>query len=179
MTRRELFPHLRLVSSTPSNNHISDIEEIASAKWSGARQLAFPYFDAFAFLLADVRRLDAYAFPELLKSSRPNWIFDVRVTPRMDLLAGTRQNAFSLISSINAEYVDLFGKLGLQSYLSAGANPGLWSREIGSVVLESRRPTGPFMVLMDDERLLEASRKLLPESLNAIFRKQVSVAVLH
>ncbi|WP_374652216.1 hypothetical protein [Dongia sp.] len=176
MIGERIVSHLKLVSSnTEADHEVSLLAHSAESK-SAQGQLALPYHDAFSVLLLDVRRLNFGRFVDVLNSTRPNWIIDVRVTPRMDLLAGNRQHALKIFSSHNAEYVDLFGKLGLHSYQSAEANPALWSKTIGEIVLNSRRPSGPFIVLFDDDKQFEFAKKIVPHSFGSIFQKPVFVS---
>jgi hypothetical protein len=170
--------HLRLVSTRDA---ASGPDKASSDARGGVRrhaeQLALPYLDPFTIVFANVQSIDQATFANIMASLRPKWIIDARVTPRMDILAGTRSNAFKIFGSYGVEYVDLFGQLGLGTYRSADVNPNLWIDTVGEMIATSRKPMGPYLALFDNDNLMSASKIPFVTTLNKSLGQETSLAL--
>ena len=167
----KVHPHIRLVASQKQ----SDAPRKKSVL--KAQQLSFPYPERAAILLVDADKIDRAAFLDLVKHVTPGWIIDVRAVPRLDTLAGSRANAFELFRQSNAEYVDLFGRLGIKSYDEADANPVFWSTAVTNI-LEQSPQRGPYLFLFDNVALILASGRILENALKPIAGKEPKISVI-
>jgi hypothetical protein len=143
-------------------------------------QLTLPLPDASVVLFVHENALSKpNTFHRLLDSVHPHWIFDARVTPRWDILSGTRLQAFKRFSELGAEYVDLFGRIGISSYQSAGANPALWCHSVFDIISEARSPEGPFVFVFDNNDLINVAIGLIPavvkEAIKAKTEMKISI----
>lgn len=150
--------HLRLVHTSSAS--------LAEKKGRGFRvpiQLTLPLPDAAVVLFVHEDALSKpNAFHRFLESVRPHWIFDARVTPRWDILSGTRLQAFRMFSELGTEYIDLFGRIGVSSYQSAEANPALWCHSVFDIISGARSTEGPFVFVFDNNDLLNVAISLIP-----------------
>lgn len=169
MTLKREGQHLRLVHDTDSSAY--------ATPWR-SEQLPLPYLDPYTVVLLDVEKFDVHAFGHLLESLRPKWIVDTRTAPRLDTLAGTRSFAFQLFEHYGATYVDLFGALGLATYRHSRANPASWGKGLGELFKNSTSPSGPYVLLFDNEDLMGASAKLLGPEIKSGLNKAVSVSLM-
>lgn len=176
MNRDHSAPYLRLVDEADSAR--STTRNLNSRSGDRNQQLALPYPDPFTAFFLDVNGIGVDRFVSLLRSMGPKWIIDARATPRLDMLGGSRSYAFRFFDNLGAEYVDLFGRLGLATYRSVDANPASWSDMVSRIVSSSARPFGPFLVLFDNADLLRASAEMLPQSLRRTLGRAVSCAVM-
>ncbi|MBS0251607.1 MAG: hypothetical protein JSR78_11160 [Proteobacteria bacterium] len=175
-----MISHLRLVTTTKDAPSEIIRRDVRTAKLGVARrpheQLALPYLDSFTVVLAHVESLSHLKkFSAALDWIGPKWIIDVRSTPRLDVLGGSRSHAFHMFEMRRINYVDLFGQLGIGSDRSYKARPSAWMELFGQIVKESAAPNGPFLLLFDNDDLLSSARASLPSKLQSIFHHSISV----
>ncbi len=161
MTRRAMPPHLRLVP-TKAHSEIKPANYLESAK-----QLSFPYPETSSVFLVYVDSFSRNDFADILSVYIPRWIFDVRAVPRLDTIAASRLSAFTLFEKNKVSYIDLFGRLGIKSYRSADSNPAFWSRSVVEL-LKNSESKGPYLFLFDNEKLLRAADKILPNIIKPV-----------
>ena len=177
MKRDKNTTYLRLVEQTDAEPPKKE-KVTKSIFHRKEQQLALPYRDPSVAVFADVKDIEVGGFAELLSSLSPKWIIDARTTPRLDMLGGSRSNAFKLFDSNDAEYVDLFGQLGLATCRSADANPASWAVVVGEIIRSSGKPFGPFLILFDNTELLKAAADALPSSLHSTLGRAISCSVM-
>ncbi|HEY4369682.1 MAG TPA: hypothetical protein VGN07_20780 [Steroidobacteraceae bacterium] len=155
--------HLKLVSTKDADEHI-DVDR-RSVEQSG-HQLSFPYPDSDTTYLLFLDEVDKPAFKRMATLLAPQWIFDVRTVPRLDMIASSRISAFALFEQLRASYIDVFGRLNVKSYRSVESNPAFWCETVTEILCASKRK-GPYFFLFDDLPLLEISSKVLASALSA------------
>lgn len=173
MKNRREIPYLRLLPPGLSSP--------ACQRRDGMRtetQLSLPYFDTYTIVLANVENYTAWQFELALKAVKPRWVVDARVSPRFDSIAGTRSQAFRTFGNFGATYIDLFGQLGLYSYRDADVNPEFWGCKLFRMIQNSRDASGPFLILLEDTQLLEASKTSLASKFKAVFEKLGAPSVI-
>lgn len=171
--RNHAASHLKLVVSKEA---VPATDRPTKAR--APQQLALPFVDSFTAVLVNVREIDREDFIELLEVVRPKWIFDARATPRLDVLGGTRGYVFQLFEKSGIDYVDVFGRMGLANYRSAEANPAIWANLVAGVLKEDRGSPKPFIILFDNEQILDAAKLTLPVALSAFLRANVAIATM-
>lgn len=154
--------HLRLVSS---NAKLAPL-------YVEPEQLTLPYMEPSSIVLANVQHFDRYEFLRFLLSVRPHWIIDLRIAPRFDQIAGLRSNAFLIFSSLGATYIDLLGQMNVKSYSASEVSPNYWGRAIFQMIYDSKAHRGPFVFLFERTELLMASKSLLAQKCQAVFKTQ-------
>ncbi len=141
------------------------------------KQLTLPYLTPSSVLLVDANLLDRGQFYDLVKAAVPRWIFDVRVVPRLDTLAGSRSLAFSMFENAKASYVDLFGRLGITSYHTADANPALWIKAAVDLLKQSKQHASPCLFIFDAPDQLDVAIGILQSALKPVIGKKITVAI--
>lgn len=152
--RKEAF-HLRLIFDQEKG------EKPTNVCLESPEQISLPYPDRVAVIFALVTTMSWREFVELVIQNTPSWVIDVRVAPRFDTLACSREAAFRLFQEQNATYVDLFGRLGVKSYRSAESNPAVWGNRLCNLLVESKRE-GPYVLLFDNQTLMVSAGNVLP-----------------
>ena len=165
MTDHTAPSHLRLIKTQEEQSNKSSQPSVKREK-----QLAFPYPETATVFLVLVPTLRSEDFARMLGDSTPRWIIDVRAVPRLDILATSRMSAFALFERMKANYVDLFGRLGIRSYRAAESNPAFWSGALVDILRKSEKK-GPYFFLFDDERLIQSADEILPDAIKSIVGK--------
>ena len=165
-------PHLQLVPPVDS------VEDKSHANETEAEQLTLSFSDQYSLFLFDVSKSSQPDFLKLVADVQPRYIFDARPVPRLDVLAGSRTQAFQLFSKFNCSYVDLFGRLNIGSTVSASANPALWVHEVPLIVARGHQSLGPYIFIFDDSILLDAAARLLGNALSTAVGREITVARL-
>lgn len=156
MSAREPTSHLRLVVRGPRAGSPESPESENSPQ-----QLSLWYPDPSAIFLVCVTWMGREEFVAVLERCLPQWVIDVRVVPRFDRIAASRSEAFRLFERLGVTYVDLFGRLGIRSYASTESNPTKWGDAVADLLRNSSR-RGPYVFLLDDEKLTARTRLILP-----------------
>ncbi len=165
MTARKDASHLRLIYDQekivgPANVCLEPPEQL-SLGLDAPEQSSIAHPERLAFILALVTTMNWRDFVDLISGNMTSWVIDVRVAPRFDTLAWSRETAFRIFQEQNAIYVDLFGRLKVKSYRSAALNPVIWGRELCTMLVDSERE-GPYMLLFDDRALMVSAGNVLP-----------------
>lgn len=166
-------PYLRLVESPDEAVDVSKVMRKKYKLTKGAEQLALPYLDPYTIVLANVAEISPGQFANMITGISPKWVIDTRIAPRFDQIARSRQHAFFLFHSLDANYIDLFGQLGLPSYQTANANPEFWGQAIFSMIkdalVNTSKPAGPFMFMFERTELIDAAKLALSEHFRQVF----------
>jgi hypothetical protein len=160
-----------MLKPTVTRDHlqlVADTQEVAGCndKPQTSEQLALNLYETSELLF--VRESDILengAFSNLIDSVKPRWLFDVRITPRLDFLAPNRALAFKHFVAINLGYVDIYGALGAHSYCAEESRPESWGHFVAAVLSEATIKCGPYMFIFDDDEVLKRSRNILPSIL--------------
>ncbi len=168
---REGGGHLRLIYTGRQEPRSKELR----AEQPQERQLAFPYPEESTVFLVYIETMGRDEFAKFVGEVIPRWIFDVRVVPRLDTIASSRLSAFHIFQKAKAAYVDLFGRLGINSYRSADSNPAFWGNAVTELLQESDRK-GPYIFLFDDESLFRAAENLLPDVIKPAIGKAARFA---
>ena len=130
------------------------------------KQLSFFYPSPHTVILLDVTNVNHHKFTSIIDHYMPRWIIDVRPVPRLDRIAISRNLAFTIFEKKKSEYVDLFGRLGIESYGSADSNPLFWAPAVKDILKASSRP-GPYIFLFDNDKLMSVADNILPNVMKA------------
>lgn len=172
MSKRETAPHLRLIVDrrTAPSTMMRDEKR-------REEQLSFWYPESSTILLLAVAGMDGETFMKVLERLRPRWVIDTRTVPRFDILAASRPAAFKLFERLGATYVDLFGRLGIKSYDSEESNPAIWGEGLIEILKKSERK-GPYVVLLDNERLRTRTRLVLQETMGRLLGEGLRIGTM-
>lgn len=168
--KERTVPHLRLVVAAGKG-------EDARPHPPGAFQLSFPYPEPSSVTLLQLQGATPDLLPKMVEKLAPHLIFDVRVTPHLDVIAKSRAAAFSLFSQRKITYIDLFGRLSINSYHSVDANPSFWAPRL-SEFAESTPMRGPYLFLFDNLHLMEATLLVLPNVFQRRIDKKATFSVV-
>ncbi len=152
-------PHLRLVTSEVS------LQSVVKAAISGAtvQGLLFPIPKPNVLWFVDVSALEQESLVQILQSTPPKWVIDVRAAPRFDLGRVSRMEVFRTFQQFGIRYVDLLGALAISDYRSAQLNPALLAMPINAVLRsDSITSSGPIMFLFDNRDLMDFAASELP-----------------
>ena len=162
MSARQSTPHLRLVVRQPRSGSAGSSEGEPRPE-----QLSFWYPDSSVVFLLCVAWMGREEFGAGLRRCVPQWVIDIRTVPRFDRIAASRNEAFALFEGLGATYVDLFGRLGITSYDSMESNPNNWGRAVVDLLENSDR-LGPYVFLLDNEKLTARTRLVLPRVMGEV-----------
>ncbi len=152
--------HLQLIANT------QEVECRGFDKPNLNEQLTLGLFESPELLL--VRESDILengAFSKLIVSVKPRWLFDIRITPRLDFFAPNRSLAFKHFVEMNLGYIDVFGALGADSYCTEESRPESWGHFVAAVLSESTIKCGPYLFIFDNDEVLKRSKNILPSVL--------------
>ena len=166
MAKRKEASHLRLIVDQEKG------EKPVNVCWEPPQQISLPYPDGVEVILALVATMSLREFVELVIKTAPSWMIDVRVAPRFDTLACSREVAFRLFQEKKATYVDLFGRLGVKSYRRAESNPAFWGDGLCNLLTKSER-RGPYVLLFDDHDLMVNAGNVLPRMIRRALGEEV------
>lgn len=113
----------------------------------------------------DAEATSQRAFHAFLQEVAPKVLFDARVVPRLDLLAGSRQQAFQWFSESGCCYVDLFGRLNVASRHSVSVNPAMWIDACIDFLKSKKNRGGPYVFIFDDGEILNAAEEMVTKAL--------------
>ena len=165
MAARKNAVHLQLIydqekSGNPANVYLEPPEQL-SLELEMPEKISLAYPKRRTFIFALVSTMTWRDFGHLITNNMTSWVIDVRVAPRFDTLAWSRETAFRIFQEQNAVYIDLFGRLKVKSYRSAASNPVIWGKELCNLLVDSKRE-GPYMLLFDDHTLMIGAGNVLP-----------------
>lgn len=173
-----VIPDLKLVSVTDDAGGIGGGNQSTQNSCLRFQQLTLPSFDdSYKVILININRKDIHWFLGLLQSITPNLIIDVRSVARLDVLCGSRANAFKVFKSRKVEYVDLFGLLGITTYQADDAQPDHWCNRISEVVPNISTIPGPVLVVFDNQDLLESSASIISSEFRKLFKHEILLSV--
>ena len=151
--------HLRLISSTENLSR-----DATPSNWEPIQlELSLP--DDKSAVMIDAQATSQHAFHAFLQQVAPELVFDARVVPRLDLLAGSRQQAFQWFSESGSCYVDLFGRLNVASRHSVSVNPAIWTDACIDFLKSKRNRGGPYVFIFDDSEILNAAEEMVTQAL--------------
>lgn len=153
--------HLQLISST------ENLSKEATPSHSESKQLELSLPDDQSVIMITAQAVSPRAFYTFLDEVAPKLLFDARVVPRLDLLAGSRQQAFQWFSEHGCCYVDLFGRLSVVSRHSASVNPAIWTEACIDLLKSKRNRCGPYVFIFDDDEVLAAAEEVVTNALRA------------
>lgn len=142
------------------------------------RQLSLPLPEPDVVIIMNVHDIRYGSFKNALNTIRPKWIFDIRATPRLDKIGGSRNIALKEFDSIGSHYVDLFGILGINNYKHVASNPFFWTPVVESFLRSSNDKFGPYFALLDDDLLINTVSKHFAASISHATGKSVTLSRL-
>ena len=166
--------HLRLIVSNADKSRVGDESPLPIG--DKVHQLSLPFTDDAVIVLIDCTSMGRSVLPGILVKYHPKLIFDVRTVPTMTHVAGSRSAAFRIFDQIKAEYIDVFGVLGVKSTDHVDVNPAIWSHRIRSVFSGSLR--GPVFMLFDSDRSIEVAEPIINDVFSSLFGRPVTSLVL-
>lgn len=152
------------MSETKGTHHLRLVGEPPTA---APDQLSLPFVeDAFMIMLANVTNAPEQGFMRLLQRVYPNVVVDLRIVPRFDFGRLTRKIVFRHFEEISARYHDLTYTLGAKDHRDAILNPAFVAGPLGEILAKAPQPRR-VLLLLDDDRALLNSLRVLPERLTS------------
>jgi hypothetical protein len=103
---------------------------------------------------------------DVLELSKPKLIVDMRVSPRFNIGQLTRRRFFELLRELKCQYVDLFGRMGIENVSDALTNPMLVATQTAKFIERLPVPnSGPLVFLHDNDLMNDAYVSALAQSL--------------
>ena len=164
--------HLRIISSA------NYTQESGGPKDREPEQLAFTYTDPDVVVLINVDGMDSNRFLSTVERVKPSVIIEARPVPRLDLLAGSRKRAFEMFERCESCYIDLFGRLKINSHQTAAANPAFWATELVELLRKKRSGGGPYLFIFDDAALVTAAERIVPDVLKLAADQRMQISRL-
>jgi hypothetical protein len=151
-------PHLRLIADNrrPTEGVTDSISK------SSQSQLSFEFSQFFR--CAFVREADILkngAFLLTLEKMRPDFLFDIRLAPRLDFVAANRLLAFQEFRNLNVEYIDVVGACGVNE-LNETPMPECWVSIVDEKLNFSRNATTSIIFVFDNDAVFRRSLNVLP-----------------
>ena len=138
--------HLRLVK-----NELELKKE--SAQKENSPQLSFPFNGPNQIFIIHQSEISYQAeFIDFLTTYSPKYFFDLRLAPRMDLIAGSRVQAFEKFNQLNIEYLDICGRAGVPTQGDFLEKCFSYFCEIFS---KENPPAGPHLFIFDNDAYLK------------------------
>ncbi|MGF6540555.1 hypothetical protein OKW32_003841 [Paraburkholderia youngii] len=94
------------------------------------------------------------SFIRFAKDFKPGFFLDLRIAPRLDFLAGSRLQAFRLFHELDIEYVDVLGRLGIDSKEDFSSLDEAQSAELASWIESNFNDERPLVCFFDDAEVL-------------------------
>lgn len=131
---------------------------------SGADDL-FSMGDTLIFL-KESEISDKEAFVRLAEKLNPLYIIDLRSVQRLDLIAGSRPRAFKLFENFKIKYLDFYGRSNYSTDDCISIENAFTSY-LEHLLPDQCNYDRPFVLFFDDESLLQAMKRNLPEKLHS------------
>lgn len=154
------------------NKHTATVLEFNSSTVDATRKLfqMSPNSDQvqhFVVLIAESEVSHTNGFLEFLSSYRPKVIFDLRFSPRLDFVGGSRRRAFRAFDELSVQYIDVLGRLGVSSRedffsLTQEATPTL-----SSWIEADTHDDRPIVCLYADKAIINACEKLFKDDIRS------------
>lgn len=152
--------HLMVVKNQPLRSNIADNKTMI------LEQLTLRLDDDLDFMLVHE---SAFTKQENLSSVldcfKPNWFFDVRLAPRLDILAKNRWLALEKLNELRCAYIDVFGILGADYYGSDVCKIEASVNYIASTLNKQKNKRGPYLFIFDNHEMLAISKNIIPSTL--------------
>lgn len=116
-------------------------------------------------------------FLRFLDSYRPKLILDLRISPRLDFVAGSRVRTFRAFGEFSVQYIDVLGRLGVYSredFLSLKNNS---SGMLDSLVHSDENDDRPMVCLFDDTEVFKRCRKIFKDDIQTYVQERSSPSV--
>ncbi|WP_129441258.1 hypothetical protein [Pseudomonas sp. ACM7] len=154
---------LRLVASSKNATHAqSAIEEtpmpVLSSTNSSMRTVV---------LMREVEIEKNGSFADFARKFRPRCILDFRFSPRLDFFAGSRVRAFKLFDELHVEYLDIFGRAGINTNRSMEQMDDAFLKSLDHYLSNLETDGRPIILFFDNEDLLRQCKKILPYAFTA------------
>ncbi|MBK1977312.1 hypothetical protein JE034_00450 [Achromobacter xylosoxidans] len=117
-------------------------------------QLRLPLEDSRSVMLVHETDLNSpEAFEIFVEYYQPKWLLDIRIAPRMDFIAPTRALALRMLSALDVNYVDVFGRI---------SDASRWLEFVENLVQSHDRAKGLYAIVFDDQCNLQDAKLQLP-----------------
>lgn len=161
------LPYLRLVTTPPTGRRT------AKAKTQLALFLDRDPNLLGLFLVAPAR---LRAFAKAIETTRPRYVFDLRILPSFDGAGTSRRSVFRLMEAAGCTYVDAMGRMGGTDRRHALIHSGAFGECVRSVC--GAHLVGPMFFLFESKEELAWSCSVLPKVLQPAPRRGWSIHVL-
>lgn len=141
MAENRSVPFLRLVQDAPLRSAVLKPRDSVNKYWQPS---LFPEFSPNVVLAVDLEHLDKENFINIMDSLRPNFIVDLRVSPRFDYANFNRRVAFDFFESIGSTYFDFTGDNSVRDERDARLNPAFVSDYVRKKVCKYKPISGPM-----------------------------------
>lgn len=116
-------------------------------------------------------------FLQFLRSFRPKAVLDLRISPRLDFVAGSRARTFRTFDDLSVEYVDVLGRLDVYSRNDFLALKTHKTNILATLIDTDENNNRPVVCLFDDTEILARCRKLFKHDILSYFQSQPSTNV--
>ncbi|MBF0462604.1 MAG: hypothetical protein HQL87_14570 [Magnetococcales bacterium] len=172
-----IVPELQIVTVSSVTEEVGGDKPSAQIDQRKPQQLSLPFDDRYSVALINVNRKDIHWFLDLLRSMAPELIIDTRSVARLDVLCGTRENAFRVFEAHSVEYIDLFGRLGITTYQADNAQPDYWCSKIVDIIPNIPKVSRPVLVVFDNQELLNSSVYSISSEFRKLFKHEISLSI--
>ena len=161
------LPHLRLVTSPPTGGRTPKLKTPLDLFVDRAPNVLGLFWPAPATMRQFVKAID---------STRPRYVFDLRMLPLFEGAGMTRRSVFRLMERAGCTYIDVVGRMGGTDRWNALLESGAFENCVRSVC--GTDLVGPIFFLFQSREELSWSSSVLPKVLQPAPREGWRVHVL-
>lgn len=136
------------------NNLVEEDMQVDQETLTTPTQLNLFLNDEYHLVLIQEASINIDTFTDFLIEIKPRWIFDARPSPRLDILAGSRKEAFELFSEIDTNYISLYTRLKESIELSNEGSPW-WIEPLATHFNKLGSFIGPSIFIADDNQIYD------------------------
>lgn len=114
----------------------------------------------FVVLMQESEVSNAGDFVRFLDSFRPQAILDLRLSPRLDFVEGSRTRTFRTFDRLSVQYIDVFGRLGVFSRQDLYNLECIKEKRLASFIDVTVKDDRPVVCLFDDAAVIERCEQI-------------------
>lgn len=128
---------------------------------NGPTQMALPF--AVPHLLVFTQTTDfnvAGLFEQFSRALNPSVLVDMRISPRLEFIGATRSQTFDYFKSMQIDYKDVFGKVGITSYADAEEKHVAISKAVAEILERAKPSDCSVLFFFDDPGFMSRCRRI-------------------
>jgi hypothetical protein len=157
---------------------VYDARWTSSVKVRRPEQMSLPYAQSDIILLLNTKKMRSQSFLFALGSVRPHWVFDLRYNPRLDVLAGSRLEAFRHFDDLDVHYIDVFGLMDSDERKQHVRRKRRFVTILRHYLSRVADNNGPYLALLDDDDIMDIVTDSAQNVISTLTGRQTSLSQL-